>query len=57
MPYQAIGVLIDLNFLKGWINHSFNLPIWIIASVYMVYNIFVYGFFMELPVLMYSWDC
>ena len=45
-----IGVLIDLKFLKGWINRRFNLPIWIIALIYIVYNVFVYGFFMGLPV-------
>jgi hypothetical protein len=45
-----IGGLIDLKFLKSWINRRFNLPIWIIASIYLVYNVFVYGFFMGLPV-------
>lgn len=44
------GLLIDLKFLKGWINRRFNMPIWIIASIYLVYNVFVYGFFMGLPV-------
>jgi hypothetical protein len=45
-----IGILIDLRFLKGWINRRFNLPILIITSIYLVYNVFVYGFFMGLPV-------
>ncbi|HOU74633.1 MAG TPA: hypothetical protein PLW22_07730, partial [Tenuifilum sp.] len=45
-----IGGLIDIKFLKSWINQRFNLPIWIIASIYIMYNIFVYGFFMGLPV-------
>jgi len=45
-----IGGLIDIKFLKSWINRRFNLPIWIIASIYIMYNIFVYGFFMGLPV-------
>jgi hypothetical protein len=45
-----VGGLIDLIFLKSWINRRFNLPIWIIALIYLVYNIFVYGFFMGLPV-------
>lgn len=44
------GLLIDLKFLKGWIKRRFNLPIWTIASIYIVYNVFVYGFFMGLPV-------
>ncbi|HOV98651.1 MAG TPA: hypothetical protein PK595_03650, partial [Bacteroidota bacterium] len=45
-----IGGLIDLKFLRGWINHRFNLPIWIIVMIYLVYNVFVYGFFMGFPV-------
>jgi hypothetical protein len=45
-----IGILIDIKFLKGWINCRFNFPIWIIISIYLVYNVFVYGFFMGLPV-------
>jgi hypothetical protein len=45
-----IGILIDRRFLKGWINSRFNLPILIIISIYLVYNVFVYGFFMGLPV-------
>jgi len=45
-----IGILIDLKFIKGWINRRYNLPIWIIISIYLVYNVFVYGFFMGLPV-------
>jgi len=44
-----IGGLIDLKFLKSWINHRFNLPIWIIVMIYLVYNVFVYGFFMGFP--------
>jgi len=45
-----IGGLINIKFLKSWINRRFSLPIWIIAMIYIVYNVFVYGFFMGLPV-------
>jgi len=45
-----IGGLIDLKFLRGWINRRFNLPIWIIVMIYLAYNVFVYGFFMGFPV-------
>jgi hypothetical protein len=45
-----IGGLIDLKFLKSWIIRRFSLPIWIIALIYLVYNVFVYGFFMGFPV-------
>lgn len=52
--YLAIGlftgILIDLVFFKSWMNRRFSWPIWIIISVYLVYNVFVYGFFMGLPV-------
>ncbi len=52
--YLAIGlltgILIDVKFLKGWIRQRYHLPIWIIALIYLVYNVFVYGFFMGLPV-------
>jgi len=45
-----IGSIIDLKFLKGWIKHRFDLPLWFIAGIYLAYNIFVYGFFMGFPV-------
>lgn len=45
-----LGLLIDFKFLKGCINRRFDLPIWFMAAIYIVYNIFVYGFFMGLPV-------
>ncbi|MFH0761092.1 MAG: hypothetical protein V2A67_06280 [Bacteroidota bacterium] len=46
----ALGVLIDLKFLKGWINRRYTLPLWTVAAIYIVYNMLVYGFFMGLPV-------
>jgi hypothetical protein len=52
--YVAVGLLlgavIDLKFLKGWIDRRYNLPLWTVAAIYIVYNVFVYGFFMGLPV-------
>jgi hypothetical protein len=45
-----LGLMIDLKFLKGWINHRFDLPLWYIAGIYIFYNICVYGFFMGFPV-------
>jgi hypothetical protein len=44
------GLIIDLKFLKGWIKHRFDLPLWFIAWIYIFYNICVYGFFMGFPV-------
>ena len=52
--YLAVGVLlgllIDFRYLKSWINNRFELPVWFIAAIYISYNIFVFGFFMGLPV-------
>ena len=44
------GLLIDLMFLKRWINKRYTLPIWFVAGIYILYNICVYGFFMGFPV-------
>jgi hypothetical protein len=44
------GLLIDLVFLKRWINKRYMLPIWFAAGIYIFYNICVYGFFMGFPV-------
>ena len=46
----SLGLLIDYKFLRGWISRRFDLPIWFVAAIYILYNIFVYGFFMGLPV-------
>ena len=52
--YLAIGLMfglaVDYKFLKVWISHRFELPIWFMAAIYLIYNIFIYGFFMGLPV-------
>lgn len=45
-----LGAIIDLKFLKGWVNSRYHWPLWIVASIYIVYNALVYGFFMGLPV-------
>jgi hypothetical protein len=45
-----LGLIIDLKFLKGWINYRFDLPLWCIAGIYIFYNVCVYGFFMGFPV-------
>lgn len=45
-----LGLIIDYIFLKGWIDRRFDLSIWFMASIYVIYNIFVFGFFMGLPV-------
>ena len=45
-----IGLIIDLKFLKSWINKRYELAIWFIIFIYLIYNIGIYGFFMGFPV-------
>ncbi len=45
-----LGLLVNSKFLKGWISHRFDLPVWFMATIYIIYNILVYGFFMGFPV-------
>lgn len=45
-----LGGLVDLKFLRSWINRRYTLPIWVVALIYLIYNILVYGFFMGFPV-------
>lgn len=44
------GLIIDSIFLKGWIDHRFDLPVWFLAAIYVIYNVLFYGFFMGFPV-------
>lgn len=44
------GLLIDLRFLKRWIIHIYELPIFFVAGIYIFYNILIFGFFMGFPV-------
>jgi hypothetical protein len=44
------GLIIDLKFLKGWIDKRYELPVWFIMGIYVFYNICIYGFFMGFPV-------
>lgn len=57
--YLAVGLMtgfiIDAIFLKGWINHRYELPIWLIIGMYLLYNIGMYGMFMGFPVFNLFW--
>ena len=44
------GLVIDLKFLKKWIKKRYELSIWFIILIYLIYNIGMYGFFMGFPV-------
>jgi hypothetical protein len=44
------GLLIDFIFLKRLVYKRYELPVWFVAGLYILYNIGVYGFFMGFPV-------
>ena len=45
-----LGLIIDKKYLRNWINKRYELTIWFIIFIYIVYNIGMYGFFMGFPV-------
>lgn len=45
-----LGLIIDFKFLKSWINKRYELAIWFIILIYLIYNIGIFGFFMGFPV-------
>jgi hypothetical protein len=44
------GIVIDLLFVKGWLKNMYEIPAWFAATIYLFYNIAVYGMFMGFPV-------
>jgi len=44
------GLLIDWKFLKSWINNRYDLPLWFVSSIYIFYNVWMFGLFMGVPV-------
>jgi len=52
-----LGFTTDLLFLKTLITRRFELPIWLIAGIYLIYNIWMYGIFMGFPVFNLLWGC
>ena len=45
------GLILDLIFLKRWIDNRYAMPLWVVISIYVFYNIVLFGMFMGLPVL------
>jgi hypothetical protein len=45
-----LGFIMDVGFLKKWIDKRYELPVWFIAGIYLFYNICIYGMFMGFPV-------
>jgi magnesium-transporting ATPase (P-type) len=55
MPYFVgagflTGILVDILFLRRLINKLFDLPVWLLAGLYILGNVFIYGMFMGFPV-------
>ncbi len=46
----AAGFLIDAIYLRGWLRHRYDLPVWFVATIFCLYNILAFGFFMGFPV-------
>jgi hypothetical protein len=44
-----MGVLIDVKFLKQWMEEANQASLWIWALVYLFYTICIFGFFMGVP--------
>jgi hypothetical protein len=54
MPYFVgagflTGILVDILFLRRLINKLFDLPVWLLAGLYILGNVFIYGMFMGFP--------
>jgi hypothetical protein len=45
-----LGLIIDIVFLKKWIDKRYELPVWFIMGIYLFYNVCIYGLFMGFPV-------
>jgi hypothetical protein len=45
-----LGCIIDIVFLKKWVDKRYELPVWFITGIYLFYNICIYGLFMGFPV-------
>ncbi len=46
----ALGVLVDVLFLSGWVRRAYSLKPWVWKTVYVFYAVGMFGFFMGVPV-------
>ncbi len=44
------GVVLDILFLKKWVDRAYSIGLWIWGLIYLFYSVCVYGFFMGVPV-------
>ena len=47
----AVGILLDVIFLKGWLRSAYSMRTWVWIAIYLFYSIGMFGFFMGVPVL------
>ena len=45
-----LGTLIDIIFLKNWVQHAYTMKLWVWMGIYGFYSIGIFGFFMGFPV-------
>jgi hypothetical protein len=46
-----MAIIIDLLFLRGWLNRRYDLSIWFVTGMYIFLNVGIFGFFMGVPVI------
>lgn len=47
----AAGVVTDILFLKRIVSHMYSLNPWVLAIVFLLYSVGIFGFFMGVPVM------
>jgi hypothetical protein len=50
IPGIIPGLILNFFFLKSWVNKKFELPHWIMAAVFIFFNVEIFGMFMGFPV-------
>jgi hypothetical protein len=51
----GLGLLVDLLFLRGWIESAYHLHPIVLAAIYLFYSVGTFGFFMGVPVFNILW--
>ena len=46
----ALGLILDILFLKGWVRTFYTASVWFLAAVYLALSVAAVAFFMGLPV-------
>jgi len=46
----VLGILVDVRFLRGWVQRAYSLKPWLWRAVYVFYSVGMLGLFMGVPV-------